>query len=412
MCIMERDFSPIAAPVSFASPEAEFEHLGKRMQQLEAQLKEKGVEEPKQEAAMAAVVEHHNALPEEVRVEHVSEDAVHLPLSPESHDEKMAELIGVLAEKGAWKAMAQAEATRSPHVIDDFHRILSVYLSEGYGAKGLSRGSTLYRQLSMVLYQVTLPQPSKEEGAQKPLKDLLSAMEHFYQGMQAIPKGTDEAKHFVFEIANPVGSESTVAYMAIPKAATELFEKQLAAVFPKARIERRPDDYNVFSETGFTIGSTGRFSRVGIFALKSYVDFEHDPIGALLAAFGKLDREHEGAMVQFLMLPEDRGMSHEYRRALDRMAQGISLQDATNLHTGVFGGVYGAFKEFFFPAKKHDLSELRLDSDPRVKAIERKVASPLFQVGIRLVASAGTPERAASILTALEGSFKQYGDTA
>lgn len=409
---MEREFSPVSVPVSFSSPEAEFEHLGKRMQQLEAQLKQKGEPEPKREAALQTVVEHHNALPEEVRNAEVAEGAVHLPLSPEAHDEKMSELIGVLVEKGAWKAMASAEQTRSPHVIDDFHRILSTYLSEGYGAKGLSRGSTLSRQLSMVLYQVTLPEFEKEEGRDKPLKDLLSAMEHFYQGMLALPKTQDGAAHFVFEIANPVGSESTVAYMAIPKAAVELFEKQLGAVFPKARIERRPDDYNVFSESGFTTGASARFVRTGIFALKSYTEFEHDPISALLSAFGKLNREREGAMVQFLILPEDRGLSHQYRRALDKMARGISLHDATSLHSGVVGSVYSAFKEFFFPPKKHDLSELRLDSDPRVKAIERKVASPLCQVVIRLVASGDSPERVASILTALEGSFKQYGDTA
>lgn len=408
---MERQDFP-AIPQSFSSPEAEFEHLGKRMAQLESQLGKSGGAPEREAVAKQIVVEHHNALPDVVRTEHASTDAVHLPLSPEAHDDKMAELIGVLVEKGAWKAMAHAEATQSPHVIDDFHRVLASYLSEGYGAKGLARGSALYRSLSMVLYKVTLPQFEKEEGKEKTLKELLSAMEQFYQGMLALPKTSDGAGHFVFELANPVGSESTVAYMAVPKGATELFEKQLVAVFPKAHVERRPDDFNVFSETGYTTASVAHLGKRGIFALKSYEEFEHDPVGSLLSAFGRLDRESEGAMVQFLIKPDDSRRAYEYRHALERMAQGVPLNSAIDIQDGILGKVFVAFKEFFFPTKRKVVGELRLDSDPRVKAIERKIASPLMKVSIRLVASANSGEKSGAILTALEGAFRQYADTA
>jgi hypothetical protein len=408
---MERTERP-SAPSSFPSPQAEFEHLGKRMRELEGQLNAQGRSEAKKEAAVQTVVEHHAALPQAVAQE-VVEGGVHLPLTPEAHDDKMAELIGILMEKGAWSAMAAAEVTRSPHVVDDFHRVLAAYLSEGYGAKGLSRGSALYRSIAMVLYQITLPsQDGEDEAKQKPLKDLLSAMEQFYQGMQALPKTRDGADYFAFELANPIGSQSTVVYMAVPKAATELFEKQFSAVFPKARIERRPDDYNVFAESGHTAGASARLARRGIYALKSYDEFEHDPIGAVLSAFGRLDRQREGAMVQFLVSPGDRGLSHKYRHALERMAQGVPLHAATNIKDSVVGSAFVEVKEFFFPAKRRKLEELRLDSDPRIKAIERKVASPIMHVGIRLVASSPSVERSAAILSALEGAFKQFGDTA
>ncbi len=410
---MERQELP-HVPSSFATPEAEFEHLGKRMAQLEEQLKSNGQTEAKKTAAEEAVREHAASIPPEVHAEVPDAEAVHLALSPESHDEKMAELVGILMEKGAWAAMAAAESTKSPHIIDDFHRILAEYLAEGYGAKGLARGSTLARSLGIVLYQVKLPEFQKEEGAgEKPLKELLSAMEQFYHGMLALPqKGKDAPPYFTFELANPVGSESVHAYVAIPRTAVDLFEKQLSAVFPKARIEQRPDDYNVFTETGFTVGSVARFARRPIFALKSYEEFENDPISSVLTALGRLDREGEGAMLQFVILPKDKGLSYRFRKALEEIGKGVPIHAATNIKMSMAGRLLWAVKDVFFPPKKRDTMKMRLDSDTRVKAIERKVASPLVHVDVRAVASAPTAERAAAILTSMESAFRQFGDTA
>ncbi len=411
---MERPALAPATPATFTTPEEEFAHLGGKVEAHETRFSESGNPDPRKAAAQEAVQEHRAAMPARVLEEaHQETEGVHLSLSPETHDEKMGELISILMERGAWAAMAQAEATQSPHIIDDFHRILVAYLSEGYGAKGLARGSTLAKSLSMVLYQVTLPEAEEEEGGQKkPLSELLVAMEQFYQSMRSIPRGGDDPNHFAFELANPVGSSTVLAYAAVPKRASDMFEKQMSAVFPKARIEWRPDDYNVFSESGYTVGAEGFFLRRPIYALKGYDEFEHDPIEGLLAAFGKLDREREGAVVQFLIEPTDHGLNSKFRHALERMAQGVPLVDATDIHTSASGKVYGAFKEFFFPPKRKEQGELRLDSDPRVKAIERKVATPIVHVNIRLVASGTSPERAAAILTTLESAFKQYADTA
>jgi hypothetical protein len=413
---METKGASISTPKSFSSPEEEFAHLGKRMESREAALTESGHEAPRAQAAHEVVQEHRAQVPGHmVQEEQAEGGGVDLPLTPEAHDQKMGELISIMMEKGARRAIAAAEATGSAHLVDDFHRILSAYLSEGYGAKGLARGSILARSLSMVLYEIALPEPTIEEGKEhtgKHLKELLSSMEQLYQGMLALPQSSATPGYFSLEIANPVGSSATVIYAAVPNIAAELFEKQMAAAFPTARVTWRPDDYNIFSETGHTAGAYARLHHQPIFSLKTFESFEYDPLNAVLASFSKLDREREGASLQFIISPNDLGLLKRYQRALEHIRHGTPLAQATNIRESLFARAFFAMWYALAPSKKVNLNELHLDSDPHIKAIEQKVAHPLLRVNVRVIASGTTRERAATILNALEAPFQQFKDTA
>lgn len=407
---MERQESAITKK-KFSSPEEEFSYLDSRLKSREELHRKWGSEEPKKSAAEEVVREHRDLLPQPMVEEAEHPEAIHLTLSPEMHDQKMGELINVLVEQGAWRAMAVAEATKNAHLIDDFHRILSAYLSGGYGAKGLARGSELARDLKMTLFELSLPQENTEEDQHKSLKELLFSMEQFYQGLLALPKNKDNSDHFTFEIANPVGSTAIIVYAAVPSASADLFEKQLTASFPKVRITLRPDDYNVFAENGYTAGSVAHLTRNPIFALKTYADFESDPLNALLTAFSKLDREREGALIQFVIVPDDRKIMQRYHKALEDIRDGVPLKRAIDIRETITGDLYTGLHDFFSPAKKKDPGGLHLESDARVKSIEKKLESPLMRVNLRLTASGTSRERASSMLTSLEAAFKQFNDT-
>src|SRR6185437_14194100 len=137
---------------------AELEALHARARQLESELKEKGV--PDSHSAPAAVQQIVGSF----WSEHVSAPlapaeqvgAVTLHLSPEVHDEKMAELIGILQEKGVVEAIKAAQKSGNAHLIDDFHRILVEYVREGLPVKG-STDQNLKKALSMALFEVLLP---------------------------------------------------------------------------------------------------------------------------------------------------------------------------------------------------------------------------------------------------------------
>lgn len=401
-----------AAPRSFASPEDELNYLRTRVDEAERVLSARQVERPREYAAAQVVADYKALAPAvEPQSAEAQPDAIHLSLPPEMHDEKMGEFIGILQERGARKAIAAVEATHNPHLIDDFHRLLVAYLADGNAAKDLESKTPLARDLNMALYDIVLPETAEAEEKRRPLRELISSMAQLYQGLLSIQPSKQSRANIVFEIANPVGMSSVSFYAAIPIEAAELFERQLLSVFPKARLNRRIDDYNLFSESAYASASEGYLSKRGIFSLKTYEEFEYDPLNILLAPFNKLDRDKEGAAIQFVIEPRDGGLLSEYQYALERIHDGIPVSAATDIRTSLVGKTMHALGEFFFPAKKREMGRSG-EADPRVKNIEKKTQSPIVKVNVRLVAGAATAQRAGAIVRSLEASFKQFADTA
>jgi len=374
------------------------------------------------EAARAAVAEKFSAagagpVPaqtdgvEGTPVDHLG--AVTLKLSPEAHDEKMGELIGILQTHGVSAAIAAAEASGSPHIMDDFERVLVEYVHEGLSVKKMPRAETpLAKALGLSLLEVTLPaQTGAEREGGDPTKDMrgfIALMEQFYRGTLSL--GNDA--FFSFELANAAGASATSAYIAVPAARRDLFEKQLAGLYPTARITEVPDDYNIFAPQAAVAARVARFTERPIFALRTAEEMPNDPMDILLSAFSKLDRAREGAAVQFVIQPGDRKLGFRFRRALERVRDGIPVGEAAKAH-GKFGEFLYEVRRIFVTKEKYvDVNKRPGSEDPRVKAIERKIASPVLHANIRIIASAATPVRAESILSDIEAPFHQLADTA
>lgn len=393
----------------------EIESLKARAATLEATLRSEGVpeEHSPQAAAQQAVGEQWSR---EVAPQRTLDaqtlahpEAIMLNLSPEEHDAQMGGIIAILQEKGVSRAIAAAEATGNPHLIDDFHRVLVEYIKEGLPAKEATKKK--YRTpLSLTLYEVTLP--GTEGEGDKPAdparagREFIQLMEQFYRGMLQMDTSRDE--YFSFEIANPAGAKETSLYVAVPAARKALFEKQLLSLYPRARLVEQPDDYNAFAPTAQVAGAYARLRSQPIYSLRTYDAFSTDPLDVLLNAFSKLDTTLEGAAVQFVISPQDYGLLKRYRKALERIRSGTPIKQATNIKTGFIG----FFADLFSSSKKLDPDKRPGADDPRLKNIEQKVASPILHANIRLVASAGSLERAQAVLEDLKGPFQQFADTA
>ncbi|HEX8994365.1 MAG TPA: TraM recognition domain-containing protein [Candidatus Paceibacterota bacterium] len=341
------------------------------------------------------------------------EESVTLNLAPETHDEKMGELIGMMQEKGVVAAVKAAEATNDPHLIDDSQRVISEYVKEGKPAKSApSEKSPLGKALGLTLLEVTLAGRGEKDEAQKDaassVRDHIALMEQFYRSVLSLGENT----FFAFEIANAAGAHTTSAYIAVPLSRKELFEKQITGLFPHARISERLDDYNIFAEHSFVAAARAEFLERPIFALRDPQTLPNDPLETLLTAFSKLDKAGEGAALQCVVWLSDKGLGSKYREALQKIREGADIRHATKIRTG--------FGEFF-----HELTSAMAGGhgqtsekktyapdDPRIKAIERKTASPLVYVDVRIIASAGSEQRASDILMTLEAPLSQLSDTA
>ncbi len=347
---------------------------------------------------------HPEATPEQLGV-------ITLHLSPEEHDERMADLIGVLQTSGISAAIAAAQATNNAHIIDDFHRVLVEYVREGLPAKG-NTDEKYKKALSLALFEVTLPSQkgATDESADpaKAAREQIALMEQFYRGM--LQMSTKDCEYFSFEIANPAGALHTSLYVAVPAARKELFEKQLLALYPTARLVERHDDYNAFAEGAAVAGAEAHLGERGIYALRTFDLLPSDPLDVLLNAFSKLDKTGEGAALQFVIKPSDDGLAHRYKDALDSVRKGTPLKEATNIQVGAMR-VLGEVGSFFVKHEKLPAEERLTADDPRLKNIERKLASPLLMAQVRIVTSAQTPERAQQIAGDIEAPFQVFADT-
>jgi hypothetical protein len=392
----------------------ELEQLKARAAELEAGLKREGIpqEAAPKAAAQQAVNERWSAEAAPLRTldaQVLSQpEAITLKLTPEEHDAQMGELIAILQQGGVGRAIAAAEATANPHLIDDFHRVLVEYVKEGFPIK--ESVSKQYRvPLSLALYEVLLPGTGEGEQPNDPsraAREYVSLMDQFYRGMLQLDVAHDE--YFSFEIANPAGAKETSLYVAVPSARKALFEKLLSGLYPAARLIDQPDDYNAFAPGAQVAGAYAELERRPIYSLRTYEAFANDPLDVLLNSFSQLDTAGEGASVQFVVSPQDHGLLSKYRHALESARSGVPLERATNVKSG-FTGV---LTDLFSSSKKLEADERLAADDPRLKNIETKIGSPIFHANIRIVASAATGERAQAIVNEIEGPFRQFADTA
>lgn len=333
-------------------------------------------------------------------------------LSPEQNDETVQELKGIMEEKGVKNAFAVLEKLNNPHLEDDFHRYLVHYVMSGMTVTGLPEGQPTWKALRMTLYEIALPETPGDDGngRMKTLKELISAMEQFYAGMLSVEHADkQEPPYFTLELAVAVNSPTLQFYAGIPNGKRDLFEKQLLAIFPNARIAAQPNDYNVFTEDGIAIGSFATLKDRPMLPLKDYGDFDYDPINSILNAFAKIDAEGEGASLQILIKPSGAHYTEHYRRILVELRKGENRYRAFNLPETLAGdlareaiGLLGSSKKKLDPANADKVA---------IEQMEKKIAAPIVETNIRIVVSSIDEGKARSIRSELEAAFNQFENT-
>jgi len=396
------------------TPEEELAHLRAQVEAKERELEGMRKNVAPEAIAKEKLVRHiqtpaAHVLHPEYRMPESEARELALNLDPESDDETMEELRTIMETRGIHNAFSVLEKLRSPHLEDDFHRYLVAYLLAGRKPKGLSENAPEWKSLHMTLYRITLPDTGDDDQRGKPFRELVAAMEQFYGGMLAVEDAYHgEPPYFSLELAVPVDAPQLAFFAAVPNGRCDLFEKQILAVFPNAVIDTSPNDYNVFVQEGESEGSVARLHSAHPLPLKDYQDFEYDPLNALLNAFAKIAPEDEGATLQLIFKPQKDRYVDTYRRMLKELRKGTSKKRAFEIS-------HDPLAEFVRDAKGVFRSGSEGGSygpdQTTIEAVEKKMAAPVVETNIRLIASSGAPRRAEQILGELEAAFNQFENT-
>lgn len=409
----------------FQNPEEELEFLRAKIKEKEAAL-QKVHEKPNRDTIIREEIKKYgNTAPDQIlekgygHLEPHTKEIV-LELTPESHDKKIEELFSIVYSKGIRNALSMIKHFDNPHLEDDFHRFLVQYIKAGLPSE-MSEKDNVMKSLRYTLYEVAF-RIEKEEGKERPLKELISSMEQFYTGVlfDSTSKSDD---HFTIEIANPEGALETTFFVSVADSKKEVFEKQLLSVFPKAKLQELKDDYNIFNYEGFSVGAEALLLSNPIFPIKTYESFDYDSLNVLLNTFSKIAKDGEGVSLQLVFKPDKGDYLYSFKEALRHIEQGADLNRAIDIRHSIAGSVVKNMKEFTFGAIKDFLKPNIKSSTPKeptsykernawaIEEIKKKISAPLAHICIRVIASAQTAERAEHILRDLSSSFSQFENT-
>ena len=283
----------------------------------------------------------------------------------------------------------------------------------------------LRQGMNLALFLVTLPQFIKKEGEKEiSLEEYLKTAEQFYSSLSGI-KEPNKVKRFlfgnpfiVFELAVHRLGEEIYFYVACPRQISGLIEKQILGFWPRAQVQPVPD-YNIFNPEGKAVGAVAGLARPPIFPLKSHQEFSTDPLSPLTSVFTKLAKEGEGAALQILIRPSKRSLKKMAEKTIKFIQRGYRTEDAIKSAYARKGivGVFREIEEVFMGGKKKEgmekLSERTSEITPmqqsQISAVSQKVSQPLFDVNLRILASAPNETRALEILNQIESSFEEFG---
>lgn len=256
-------------------------------------------------------------------------------------------------------------------------------------------------------------------------KDEIGAMEQLLTTLSKIKKNNSflwglfyDTPCISFEIANPSNSEEIFFYVSMAKKIRSTVEKQIHSYFPNASIEK-VSDYTIFYPGNFTSSAILGLKNKYSLPIKTYEMNDVDPLNELSNSLSKFKTEEEGAAVQLVLTPARGKWQTLGRTIAHKMQQGKRLNDVhhdsvahkvgNDLGKGLGNFVHGmASSKPVNETSQRDYVQLTPEEQELIKSIERKSSKAGFRVNIRLLASAGTQERADEILAQIENAFAQF----
>ncbi|MBI2406442.1 MAG: DUF87 domain-containing protein, partial [Candidatus Harrisonbacteria bacterium] len=272
------------------------------------------------------------------------------------------------------------------------------------GATGLAvywltryvRHRKLLKSLNRRLLLIRLPLRAKEEqktgAAQEPLNEI--GLTSQLIAVLARPNAP-----VCFEIAVHNIGEEIMFYLALDRQYAEFAMRQIEGIWSEAKVNVVPEDYTIFNAQGEVKAAFVKLRKHYALPIRSYAEAKVDTFAPLLSNFSKLNAVGEGIALQVIVQPAVDGIKTKIQRFIRELKKGETLEEALKMKFGL-----PKSKQ----ARERKEKEGRIVDEEAVKALEQKIAKPLYAVNVRLVASAPTPYRAMELLEGLGGSFAQF----
>jgi len=235
---------------------------------------------------------------------------------------------------------------------------------------------------------------------------------------------TNLQEHFSFEIISD-NKEGIRFMIAVPVSAVKFVEGQIYAQYPKSQIAII-EDYMPkldISDKTFEI-ATVTTTKENFFPIKSYQDFEADPMAATTTVLSQINSD-EILGIQYLFRPIGdtwQGPGHLY---VEKLREGIFVERGPSFRDNFIKGVTGEIAGILSGVitglfKSHDPDKMAREpirfptvkltqqQNLQVEYIDNKLMKMGYEVEIRILSAAPTREVATDRLRLLVSSLQQF----
>lgn len=277
--------------------------------------------------------------------------------------------------------------------------ILIVIIS--YFIFNLIKKIKIKKSLETALFLIEIPLKTSKKDGEKDFKSEISLTEQLITNLLFIKEP------FSFEIAVPHIGEEIHFYLSIPKKYSQVAEKQVQGLWPGANFTRIYDDYTIFNPNGVVSGAYLTLNKSFSLPIRTYQEIGLDTLNSIISGFSKINEIGEGAAIQIIIKPADKKIKKIITNNLKYLKQGESPEKI--LGSKNFDIKFSDFTQALNTesSEKKEEKQKIIDEDA-VKALESKLSKPLFEVNLRVLASAPTKFTADDILDGLIGGFNQF----
>jgi hypothetical protein len=265
---------------------------------------------------------------------------------------------------------------------------------------GFLRHRRLKRDLDSVLLRVRLPLKEtrdKSEEKRDPLTEIAKSAQLLSVLAQA-------GSVFALELAVHNVGEEINFYISVPRKLMAMAIKEVEGLWPGAEAGLAPEDYTIFNPQGAVTMASLRLKQDYILPIRTYIDAQLDTFGLILSNFTKMNAVGEGLAMQLVIKPPHRWAKKRILNYLDKLRRGDKLSD---LMASELKKLFIKTKPPAPPPPGTAPLQPQLDQEG-IKALEQKLAKPIYAVNIRLAASSPTPYRTTELLDGLINSFSQF----
>ncbi len=398
----------------FKTPEEEIAYLRGQIAARERDLLARNTETDQvdlETAAKEEVKEYIDFRPQTILHEDhqmPEDEVVHHAEQLSTSSNQVEEVVRLATTEGIRNAMSVVEKIDNGHIIDEVHRSLIELIKSGKKVQDLKEGVPPWQVLNTTLFEVALSEFKDTEDKSRGLSELVSMMEQFYAGMQAV---SVDDRHYTIEVATSAEDDNIVFYVAVPNTYIDLFEKQTLSLFPNAVITEQKHDYNIFAADSQPVVSVIEQRKHPIYPLKTYDTFESDPIHIILNAFSKIEDKGGGASFQVVIKGgKSKRYYNDYEEVVKRVRKGMKPKDSIKRIT-VAGDILLSMGDLILKSKKESEDMMQDTDQDAIEVFTEKISTPITETNMRIVVSSPDEIRSGQIMTEIEAVFHQFENT-